>query len=72
MAVLCVPPVYHRSTVRDVDISGKVLYWGRRAFRMVTRKIETHLVFREMIFPTLSFLGFSRPTCIEGFSFKED
>jgi hypothetical protein len=59
--------VYHPN---DVDVSEKVLYSGWKAFRTVPRKIETHLVFREMIFPTLSFLGFSRPACIEGFSFR--
>ena len=65
--------LYCQYTIRRcVDVSRKVLYSKRKAFRTVPRKIETHLVFREMIFPTLSFLGFSRPACIEGFSFKRE
>lgn len=63
---MLVGPVYQMGSV---DTLRKVLYSKRKAFRTAERKIEAHLVLREMIFPTLSFLGFSRLACIEGFSF---
>lgn len=63
---MLVGPVYQMGSV---DTLQKVLYSKRKAFRTAERKIEAHLVLREMIFPTLSFLGFSRLACIEGFSF---